>query len=425
MLFKRTKTIKKFESSQLRESDKSLNNPLRGWYSIFYFVLREDIDWIEVERRTGCPDTLVMVFIDIGSASKESLTEEDLQEIRQILNCFKEKNKDIILRIAYDHEGKGMEKEPSSFSVIEKHASQIVNIVNAYDNIFVLQGLLIGNWGEMHSSRYLSDASLKKIATIFSGCKAFLAVRKPTHWRILNERYLKEGKQCFDKMGIFDDAMFASETDMGTFSHESRDNVGYRSEWCRTEEMEFLCEIGKRNPIGGELVFGNGYSKNLAFPKIIEEMAKMHVTYLDKEYDGKVLDYFKNVECSKGGIWSGKTGYEYIEAHLGYRFVVESVSVRRNKDKRTVVEISVCNKGFAPIYSEAVVVIEIDNNGTSESHRIKNGLNEIMPGEKKSVSATFKMSAGQVRTYGLVGDKAIEFANEGNKDKITILGRID
>lgn len=424
-MFRRTKTIKNFEASPLRESDKTLVNPMRGWYSIFYFVLREDTDWIEVERRMRCPDTLAMVFIDIGAASKESLTEKDLNEIRQILDYFKKNDMDIILRIAYDHEGRCMEKEPAGFSVIEKHAAQIVNVVNEYDNIFVLQGLLLGNWGEMHSSRYLNDAFLRKIADIFSGCKTNLSVRKPLQWRILNENYWKEGKQTFEKMGLFDDAMFASETDMGTFSHDSKENVGYRSEWCRTEEIEFYDEIGKRNPIGGEIVYGEGYSENLSFSKIKDEMAKMHVTYLGKEYDRKVLDNFKNVECAQGGIWSGKTGYDYIEAHLGYRFVVESVSVRRNRDKSTVVEITVCNKGFAPIYSDADVLIEIDDNDCFEFHRVKNGLNDIFPGEKKTVSATFKQQVGLVGTYGFVGDKVIEFANEGNKDNITILGRID
>ena len=116
---------------------------------------------------------------------------------------------------------------------------------------------------------------------------------------------------------------------------------------------------------------------------------------------------------------------QYIEAHLGYRFVVESVSVRRNRDKSTVVEITVCNKGFAPIYSDADVLIEIDDNDCFEFHRVKNGLNDIFPGEKKTVSATFKQQVGLVGTYGFVGDKVIEFANEGNKDNITILGRID
>lgn len=424
-LFEGSRQLNTYEPAIITESASSVANPLRGWYSIFYFVLREDTDWIDVERRLSKSDCLAMVFLDIGAVSCESITEEDEKEIRKILDYFSEREKDVILRVAYDHEGLGMEREPGKFAFVEEHAQKMVEIINDYQNIFVIQGLMTGNWGEMHSSKYLKEECLEKIADIFSACEnSYLSVRKPVQWRNLNKHFGKDGLQTYRKMGLFDDAMFSSETDMGTFSLKSKNEVGYREGWCRNEEIEFFDVIGKKNPVGGEVVYGEGYYDKIGFGRMKDDMAKMHVTYLDIEYDEKMIESWKNSLCSENGIWTDKSQFEYIDAHLGYRFVVESVKVRKNREKRIVVEATVCNKGFAPIYGDADVVIEIDDGENLEYHKIKKGLNNLLSGEKRTVCATFKMTKGFIGTYGRIGNRTIEFANENNSDKITLLGEL-
>ena len=40
----------KFEKNVLTENKSELNNPSRGWYKMFYFVVGEEPDWEKVKR---------------------------------------------------------------------------------------------------------------------------------------------------------------------------------------------------------------------------------------------------------------------------------------------------------------------------------------------------------------------------------------
>ena len=70
----------------------------------------------------------------------------------------------MILRFSYDLEGKGLEKEPGSIRLVEEHMQQIGEVIREYaDDIFAVQGILIGNWGEMHGSRYLTPDAFRTL----------------------------------------------------------------------------------------------------------------------------------------------------------------------------------------------------------------------------------------------------------------------
>lgn len=423
--FKNNKKVENFQPAKLRESVEKLNNPYRGWYKIFYFVLGESMDFELAESRLEETDSLAMVFVDIAALGKESLGGDYEKAVRTILDFFHDHKKDVILRVAYDHEGHGLEREPLNFGIIEKHAVKIAEIVNEYDNIFILQGLMVGNWGEMHSSRFLKDEYLMKIARIYSNCKdTYLAVRRPAQWRALNRTYSKNQTETFENMGIFDDAIFASYTDLGTYSKTGKEECGYQSEWRRSEEMEFLKELGKRNPCGGEVVYGEGYSDNLAIGQTKSEMESMALTYLNIEYDKKVLDKWKNIPSLGKGVWENKSLFEYVEAHLGYRFIIEKALVTKKNDGEISVEISIRNNGFAPVYRASDIYIEISDGGRLEKKIISRGLNGINPKECKKVETSFVHSKGIISVYGISEGRIIRFANETEETDKIIIGRL-
>ena len=66
---------------------------------------------------------------------------------------------------------------------------QIGEVIREYaDDIFAVQGILIGNWGEMHGSRYLTPDAFRTltdtmIKAVDGACP--VAVRKPAQWREL------------------------------------------------------------------------------------------------------------------------------------------------------------------------------------------------------------------------------------------------
>jgi len=133
----------------------------------------------------------------------------------------------MILRFSYDLEGKGLEKEPGSIRLVEEHMQQIGEVIREYaDDIFAVQGILIGNWGEMHGSRYLTPDAFRTltdtmIKAVDGACP--VAVRKPAQWRELTLGWTEQEKK---KLTLFNDGIFGSETDLGTYGTLSPETPG-------------------------------------------------------------------------------------------------------------------------------------------------------------------------------------------------------
>ena len=147
-----------FQKAILQESRKAIQNPGCGWYHLYTFNAAQTGEPLYI----ACEEEeLVLLRIDIGAFWDKPISEPSLEWIRRILAFFREKRKGMILRFSYDLEGKGLEKEPGSIRLVEEHMQQIGEVIREYaDDIFAVQGILIGNWGEMHGSRYLTpDAS--------------------------------------------------------------------------------------------------------------------------------------------------------------------------------------------------------------------------------------------------------------------------
>lgn len=145
----------------------------------------------------------------------------------------------MILRFSYDLEGKGLEKEPGSIRLVEEHMQQIGEVIREYaDDIFAVQGILIGNWGEMHGSRYLTPDAFRTltdtmIKAVDGACP--VAVRKPAQWRELTLGWTEQEKK---KLTLFNDGIFGSETDLGTYGTLSPETPGQKI-CSREEELEW------------------------------------------------------------------------------------------------------------------------------------------------------------------------------------------
>ena len=90
-------------------------------------------------------------------------------------------------------------------------------------------------------------------------------------------------------------------------------------------------------------------------------MQKMHLAYLNLVHDTRILDQWKAQSCGKDGIWSGKTLYEYVSAHLGYRFVLKKVEMQVPKRDKIKFVFEVENCGFASLFQEAQLFLIQEN----------------------------------------------------------------
>ncbi len=336
-----------FHKASFEECTEMLINPDRGWYQIFPFAAGGGYSEEEIRSCLLGEERLVLVLFDIGRDVSGELPQATLEQMREVLGFFVREGKDIILRVTYDTEGKAMEKEPSLFRIVSRHMEQIASLAREFgERIFVYQGLLIGNWGEMHGSRYQEEKYLVSLADTARECmqgQVFGAVRTPAQRRMLMQNAQKKEEQ-FRMVGIYDDAILGSINDRGTYSMEKA---------AREAEIDQMNQAGLGVPCGGEAVWGEGYAGELTAEKTLQYLSRIRVTYLNRQHDRQLLDYWKKVSCGQKGVFGGATLYDYIGAHLGYRFVVRGVRVKLKKnakDYRLTVGVRIENLGFAPIY---------------------------------------------------------------------------
>lgn len=417
-----------FQEEDLAERTDEFKNPARGWYRMYTLHAEEKQ---EPEKLCLCEeDTIAFLFFDIGAFRDRSISREALAGMECVLDHFTERGYECIVRAAYDHEGKGMDREPFYFDRVLEHLGQLGELLSWNSHsVFVYQGMLVGNWGEMHTSRFLSDEKMVRMAEILRkhrGRQTYLAVRRPSQWRLLHDKSKMEG--IGDGMGLFDDGILSSESHMGTFGRESRKKVNWEDAWCRKEELEFMEIVGRWAPVGGEAVYGGGYTENLLPEQMIQELRRMQVTYLNRDYDPKILDLWKRQLFPKKGVWEKKSLYDYIGSHMGYRFFIKDVCVTPNKRERCyLVEVTIVNDGFAGFYQEAEVLLE--HRRTDKAvHRCSMvyPLRGFKSGEERSLRWQVEEGEGDLLLQAVrVRDKArIYFANRADADGKVLLGRI-
>lgn len=421
-----------FQKADLTESTEELSNPARGWYQIHTFLAEKEPDFEELRWCLHPNDTLVLVLIDIGYFRDRDLNQDVLERICRILTFFSERDYDCIVRVVYDHEGKALIREPFHFSQVKSHLEQVGNIVNQFGNhIFVFQGMLVGNWGEMHSSRFLEEEKMLQMAEILRRYReeqTYLAVRRPVYWRILHKEQKEKHPVQAEDMGIFDDGILASESNLGTFGTEGRKHAGWESPWEREDELTFESEIGRCAPNGGEAVYSQMYLQELTPAKVLKTLYKMQITYLNRDHDTRILDVWKKWKYPGTGVWEGKSVFEYVSAHLGYRFLIRNISVTAKKEKHTyLIQIEIENIGFAGCYQEAEIYLEFaDERGTYTSKAADCCVKGWNSKERRTLSCTAEAGDGALflaarrKKDGAV----IRFGNVSDEQGRVLLGHI-
>lgn len=398
------------------ESTAAVSNVCRGWYRIFPVTLGEKWDSAVAETSLAAGDTLVLLEILIPG---EDIEEQDLQGLCDVFSFFVQKKMELILRFSYDFEGKGREKDPSSLSVVECHMKQLFPVLNEFaEHIFVLQGIFLGSWGEMHSSRYLTKENIQKLENIMKenlSPNIYRSVRKPVHWRMLCE---DENKVFSDRIGLYNDGMFGSETDLGTFaaSGEEREYV-WDEEWPAEREKEFIARCAKYAPHGGEVIGGSPQTAE----DIVLGLRTEGITYLNRDHDKKELERWKTLDCGADGVWKGKSLYDYVGAHLGYRFVLRKGNLRK-RFHCTIVTLEIANTGFAVPYEE--IYIELEKLSNKERQCVvRQPLPYPEPGkvQKCKIVCDEDLSSGEWKLV-MRDEKGnpILFANEGAEEGISL-----
>ena len=143
-------------------------------------------------------------------------------------------------------------------------------------------------------------------------------------------------------------------------------------------------------------------------------MQSFRVSYLNSIYEEQILDRWKQTSYRE---WSSL--YQYIGAHLGYRFVVRS-AVFYSDRLETMIE----NTGFSNICDRAeLALVKEDADGTQETYTADYDLRMLAGQETAKVIFPLSGLPGESERFYLKltrcrGKAAICFANEGTGERL-------
>ena len=396
-----------FQPAPFAETEEKLKNPGRGFYEIHTFVLGQEWDLENLRWCIKAGHTLALAVLDIRAARERELTAEELSGIDAMLAAFGSLDIDIMLRVVYDREGRGMQNEPALLSRVQGHMRQLAPVIQAHsDHILLLQGLLVGSWGEMHTSKFLQPAAIRQLAEIWlEETDLCIAVRTPAFHRILSEQ--GEDRYIAGRLALYNDGLFGSETDLGTYEDRDKD-LAYLQEKCR------------HSINGGEAVRGKVIPEAA---EIVDRMKRLHIAYLNNAHDVQMLNHFRNLNYKK------QTLFDYIEDHMGYRFAVRRAAAKGLRAGRAVhLEVQVENTGFGNLCQEAEVFLVLEEQG---GRRRELPL-DVDPrcwdaGTTSVISADIDDPATATVCLALrrkKDAKFLQFANQGQREGPVILGTL-
>ena len=393
-----------WQPAEYAESSGWLANRERGFYNMRGVMVSDEnpadgalYESIACEERQ---ETLELLQIHIGAYRDREISPSGIEQIEKTFEAYARKKQPVslIVRVLYDWDGKGAQSDPASLALALRHMEQIGRVMEKYeDQIYIVQGVFVGSWAEMHSSRYLTEKSYRALLGQMDAVvpdSIFLAVRTPAFWRSGTGRTEPlSGQEAWgaaglaSRLSLFNDGILGNSLDCGTYGDVSREEApSPGTKWIREDELAFQEQLNLYVPNGGEVVLDNPLND---LESADQALAAMHVSYLNRGHDTKVLEKWRNaIYRDSGSVYDGMSGYDYIERHLGYRFVIRDVSVPESGwlwEEQTIT-VRVENVGYSPRYTPCKVELILKNEdaGRTEIYNAGADVRQWVPGEEIS-----------------------------------------
>ena len=433
-----------YEQSISQESNSIMQNPFRGFYKINGYMLSDKTNKKELTKqiKQNCKANsypLVLLEINLKNYANTDISSSAQQQLDTILTQYTSAKKQIILRFLYDWDGKALQSEPSDFFRIKNHIQQLSSTINKYKNcIYIIQGAFIGNVGEMNNSNYNDIDQIRQLIETLAEStdpQIYLAVRTPAQLRgILRTRTPlssqdSESGNLASRLGLYNDGMLGNVYDMGTYddtpitSSSSMDEPGTRE-----EELLYQYKLCQYVPNGGEVAIDNEYND---LENAVTDLAQMHVSYLNSEHEEDVLNKWKKSTYTGDDVFSGCTGYDYVEAHLGYRYFIQESHLDFHSivgDDATLY-LTIANSGFSSAYKKYDTTLLITNQDTGKTKRLETTIDnrrisgndqvtfKISPDIRSLKKGTYTLSLEMKDSYT---EDCIHFANAGSEDSDSV-----
>lgn len=423
------------------ESTDYFSNPWTGIYTYFACDINDDASYSEESVTSSWGYTseqdLVQVLLDIGAYKDSDISERGLSEIETIIKTFAAGGKQMIVRFRYDSVGNGYGQDPSSISIVKNHISQLSEILNRYaDHVFMVQGIIVGSYGEMNTSRYLSPANVRSLARCWGRSldkSIYITVRTPRHQRIVFSAYKLPTEDTLDtgrlvsRVGLYNDGLLGNKYDLGTYGGG---DISVPENWYMNGlpslEMNYQNQLCLYVPNGGEVAYYENSSST--FKSARKRFSKMRIGYLNVGLPEKVIKNWENsTYTKKGSIWNGMSGRNYIYRHVGYRYVIKGANIRQSGSTNNIT-VRIRNVGYAPAYKKFDVTLTFvpsdpASNAMTVQYQVDTDNRKWIPGSTVSITSainTDDFSNEEYKVYLNVHDpltgKDITFANNLERD---------
>ncbi|MCM1437664.1 MAG: DUF4832 domain-containing protein [Roseburia sp.] len=422
---KETEEPQDYQPLNYSESTEKINNPDQGFYRPIYVKVTED--GVTYNKNIVTEATqLYHLRIDISDFSKavngnsdRALSPSALSGLKELLSYLKEKDKNAVVRFAYDPSFGGKKDKEPSLSAILNHISHLCPLFQGYENtVTAIEAGMIGPWGEMHSSKIANAAAITPVTDAFLSGTTDIPVLVRTPKMIYDylgitindiDDYTIESTAKAYRLGLYNDGYLGSDSDLGTYTDRER-------------EIEFLSGQTAHLPYGGEAVIPT--SKLHDIDKCLPEMNKINLSYLNVEWNNQVIDKWKNSKytylCGVDKAYYGKSAFTYIENHMGYRFVLKKSVIGYSENASSLkVRLTFKNAGFGNLNRvKRAKLILVDGDGQVAAERnVLNFTGETDYGFLMQANLADGSYEVYLRFYGEesggVPKYCLQFANDG------------
>lgn len=304
--------------------------------------------------------SLVMLMYYLKNYKTKDLSAQILQGFDEDMQILRDHGFKCVLRFAYDWSS----KNDASLQWVQRHAGQLKPyLAKNADVIYVMEAGFVGQWGEWYYSSNFGNETQQLNAnrravldTLLGACPQdrFLLVRYPLiKTQYIGDEKVLTGEEAHSglvrsRIGHHNDAFLADWGNDGTYGRDGNgpDDDPILRQYIAKETL-FVPNGGETNVENSTLA--NTVSK---MDTTLAELSRYHWTFCGAVYSEKVTDK-----------WRSNGTFTEMERRLGYRFQLVSASLPEQamSGGEMPIQISVVNKGFAPMYNYRPVYLVLAN----------------------------------------------------------------
>ncbi|MEG0752562.1 MAG: DUF4832 domain-containing protein [Angelakisella sp.] len=354
-------------------SDKLLQNPSRGFYQQFSTSNTRKMNTMHEKNIT-----VVLLAYDLKDFTDREISAEKLAELDAAFTQVRECGLSAVFRAGYGFSSEYEKKDPSDIEIIKTHIKQIAPILAQHKEVLLtVQAGFIGPWGEWHSTNLADENGNIPTETINQVVEALceavpktvsIGLRRPSFIRQLDAKKIDVGR-----IGLHNDALLSTATDMNTYDDKSRD---------RRTELDDLYARDVFVANGGEMPSISEYTRP---ENALEEFRKLRLTYLNHEYNREVLDDWRTSD------YQGHNFFNVVQNRLGYRLCLNWLQLPKSfsQGRSIKIKLAIENVGFSGFvvpYSTELVIANED--GREVICLITDDYTVYRPGKEAVLSVT-------------------------------------